>query len=168
MQLDRFAFNSNFVLRPPSQSPHSPVLRRTSLLSREYLEQLQNLVHSTPLSDTLTLYINNMLSSIRLHPQLDSSLVTSRCAQDFVDFVKASHVLAGSDGGVVEVSEFATTDDAKRVVRHVIGHRIDVRKGIHDEVLGSLVSTAVGHASKQGPDGRKTLKEVLEGAISAA
>jgi len=130
------------------------------------------------MSDNVSLYISNLLSSIRYHPQLDASLVTSRCSKDINEFTKASFVLAGStielgmddsddeNDAVPERRKVLSPDDVKRVIKHVIAHRLSVRDGVHEEVLGSLVSTAIDK-SRLDVEQRRPIKDVLNEAIAA-
>lgn len=183
LQLDRISFNANVFLQPPPSPgidpPKSPILRRTALLSREYMEQLQQLIHKAPMNHHLSLYISNLLSSIRYHPQLDASLVTSRCSKDVSEFAKASFVLAGStidsdrdiygyeeDVNVPIRRRVMTPDDVKRIIKHVVAHRLNVREGVHEEVLGSLLCTAI-EKSRLEVEPRRPVKDILNEAIAA-
>ena len=134
------------------------------------------------------MYIQNLLSSIRYLSELDATLITSRCSKDLIEFAKASFVLAGSSYGVrvddddegeddddadadstMEMRKVLTPDDVRRVIRHVVGHRISVRESVHDEILGSLLCTAI-QRSQMDVDGvgiRRTIREVLNEAIAA-
>jgi hypothetical protein len=138
------------------------------------------------ISEALSLYIANLVSSIRYHPQLDATLVTSRCSKDIIEFTKASSVFAGnSDAGGLNRSANVSTsngiganangggvgrvpmtpEDVKRIIRHVVGHRVNVREGVHDEILGSLVCTAIKQAMEDESVARRTIKEILDEAI---
>ncbi|KIM30496.1 hypothetical protein M408DRAFT_328080 [Serendipita vermifera MAFF 305830] len=192
--LDRFSFSANVALHTSTSAPagldppRSPILRRVTLLNHEYLENLQRLVqHSSPIHDTLSMYISNLISSIRYLSELDATLITSRCSNDLVEFTKASFILSGTSYGfhwgdkddddnhngepedAPEMRKIVTPEDVRRVIRHVVGHRISVRESVHDEILGSLLCTAIQRSRMDmdavGP--RRTIKEVLNEAITA-
>ncbi|CAG7854623.1 SubName: Full=Uncharacterized protein {ECO:0000313/EMBL:CCA68633.1} [Serendipita indica DSM 11827] len=190
--LDRFSFNASIVIPPSPNSSailgsvtleptRSPLLRRTTVLSREYIEYLGHLAHDTPMSPSISMYISNLLSAIRYHPQLNASNITSRCAQDLTEFTKTVFVLTGSsmalqgtkDGDIEEEDETIkrrppmTPDDVKRVVRHVVGHRVSVREGVHEELLGSVVVSAIQRSQSTEREPRRTIREVLSEAIAA-
>lgn len=129
------------------------------------------------MSDHVSLYISNLLSSIRYHPQLDASLITSRCSRDINEFTKASFVLSGSsvelsedisddESSMPERRKILTPDDVKRVIKHVVSHRVQVREGVHSEVLGSLLCTAINKSRLDG-EPRRPIKDVLNEAIAA-
>jgi hypothetical protein len=190
--LDRFSFSANVALHTPTptpgggglEPPRSPILRRVALLNHEYIENLQRLIiaHSSPIiHDTLFMYIENLLSSIRYTSELDATLITSRCSRDLIEFTKASFVLAGSsygipgdmdedgEGAAADMRKVMTPEDVRRVIRHVVGHRISVRENVNDEVLGILLCTAIQRSKLDpGPqETRRTIKEVLNEAMSA-
>ncbi|KAG8834239.1 hypothetical protein FRC17_009315 [Serendipita sp. 399] len=191
--LDRFSFNASVIIPPsPNASqifdpPRSPLLRRNFLLTREYLEQLHELVQNAHINHVVSMYISNILSSIRFHPQLDSSNVTTRCARDVAEFTKIVFVLNGASGskedtpGITErrldeedeegiekrQAPLMTTEDVKRVIRNVVGHRITVREGLHEELLGNLLCTAVQKSQTETRAPTRTIKEILNEAITA-
>ncbi|PVG02573.1 hypothetical protein CPB86DRAFT_772754 [Serendipita vermifera] len=178
--LDRFAFHANVLLSfpgTPSEPPKSPLLRRTALLSRDYLESIQRIIRETEINDVLDMYIANLISSIRYHPQLDASLISSRCTKDLHEFTKAAWLFMGNSveyyddrngaGSHERISELdrellspstagsssirhgvkvrrrvMTPEDVKRVIRHVVGHRVSVRESLHDQLLGNLLCSA--------------------------
>ncbi|KAG8788582.1 hypothetical protein FRB91_007492 [Serendipita sp. 411] len=191
--LDRFSFNASVIIPPSPNSsqifdpPRSPLLRRNLLLTREYIEQLHELVQSAHINHTVSMYISNVLSSIRFHPQLDASNVTTRCARDVSEFTKTVFVLSGATTrpkedvtGIVELhadnqedmpegqrAALMTTEDVKRIIRNVVGHRITVREGVHEELLGSLVCTAVQKSQMKARAPTRTIRDIMNEAIAA-
>lgn len=136
------------------------------MLTRDYIEQLQSDAHRVTISNQLSLYITNITSAVRHHPQVDASLVTSRCTKDFVDLVKTSCALTGRDVDLLskEQNLFSATDvDVRRVIRGVLGHRISIRRGPEEEVLGSLVMSSHQNTSRDARDAeRRTIKDVID------
>jgi hypothetical protein len=136
------------------------------VLTRDYIEQLQGDAHRVAISNQLSLYIANITSAIRYHPQVDAFLVTSRCTKDFMDLIKTSCALAGRDVDLLgkEQNLFSATDvDVRRVIRGVLGHRISIRRGPEDEVLGSLVMSSYQNTSRYARDAeRRTIKDVID------
>ena len=136
------------------------------MLTRDYIEQLQGDAHRVAISNQLSLYITNITSAIRQHPQVDASLVTSRYTKDFIDLVKTSCALAGRDVDLLgkEQNLLSATDvDVRRVIRGVLGHRISIRRAPEDEVLGSLVMSSPQNTSRYPRDAeRRTTKDVID------
>ncbi|KAG8826445.1 hypothetical protein FRC19_008909 [Serendipita sp. 401] len=150
-------------------------------------EQLHELVQSAHINHTVSMYISNVLSSIRFHPQLDASNVTTRCARDVSEFTKTVFVLSGATTrpkedvtGIVELhadnqedmpegqrAALMTTEDVKRIIRNVVGHRITVREGVHEELLGSLVCTAVQKSQMKARAPTRTIRDIMNEAIAA-
>jgi MoxR-like ATPase len=157
----------NFFYQPDAiGSTHGQPQRKTPVLTRDYIEQLQSDAHRVAISNRLSLYITNITSAVRQHPQVDASLVTSRCTKDFVDLIKTSCALAGRDVDLLgkDKNLFSATDiDVRRVIRSVLGHRISVRRGPEDEVLGSLVMSGHQNTSRHAQDAeRRTVKDVID------
>lgn len=170
-KLDRFGYTLNFFYQSGAVgNTHGQQQRKTSVLTRDYIEQLQSDAHRVAISDQLSLYITNITSALRHHPQVDASLVTSRCTKDFVDLVKTSCALTGRNVDLLgkEQSVFSATDvDVRRVIRGVLGHRISIRRGPEDEVLGSLVMSSHQNTSRYARDAeRRTIKDVIDEILS--
>lgn len=118
------------------------------------------------ISNQLSLYITNIISAVRHHPQVDASLVTSRCTKDFLDLVKTSCALAGRHVDLLSKEKnlfYATDVDVRRVIRGVLGHRISIRRAPEEEVLGSLVMSSHQNRSRYARDAeRRTVKDVID------
>lgn len=166
-KLDRFGYTLNFFYQPDAiGNTNGQSQRKTPVLTRDYIEQLQGDAHRVAISNQLSLYITNITSAIRHHPQVDASLVTSRYTKDFIDLVKTSCALAGRDVDLLgkERNLFSATDvDVRRVIRGALGHRISIRRAPEDEVLGSLVMSSPQNKSRYSRDAeRRTTKDLID------
>jgi hypothetical protein len=184
-------------------------------------------VSKTNIHPTLSLYISDLFSAARHHPQLDGTLLTVRSYKDVEALVRVGRIIGGdltgaefirtlgkgaeanledeNDGAEAEVNDdiesldigpdeensshssqescgsrepllMADEDldvseaDIARIVPRVLSHRLRVRDRPEDEILGSLVYTAVGScaACEAGDDKenqhtwvRSTVKDIL-------
>jgi hypothetical protein len=139
------------------------------------------------MAPALALYTSDLFSAARHHPQLDGTLLSSVARTAADTLIAAARVLGiggeatvplmddaeesepseashewpdESDVHVLDVSEA----DVARIVPRVISHRVRVRDGPEDEVLGNVVSGAVGGWEWEEPErvwGRPTVKDIL-------
>ena len=216
---------------PPTMP--QPTTSSAPLFPTTLLQSLRSLVapstsFSTPskinIHPTLSLYISDLFSAARHHPQLDGMLLTARARKDVESLAKAERIIGGDLTGVefikamgeaneehdavqenvvdddddvesldigIDVEHIngsppdadptsdATLDvseaDIARIVPRVLSHRLRVRNGPQDEILGSLTHTAVGscaecerdddvdHEDADGTvyDERPTVKDIL-------
>jgi len=171
------------------------------------LQSLRSLVASSTLFSTpskikihptLSLYISDLFSAARHHPQLDGMLLTARARKDVESLARAGRIIGGDLTGVefikamgkgaeaeehdvvqenVEDGDVESLDigmdvehvndsppgaddpmsdetldvseaDIARIVPRVLSHRLRVRNGPQDEILGSLTHRAVGSCAE--------------------
>jgi len=228
------------------RNPVSPTTSPSTILPAPIfpdtlLKSLQSLASSPPpfptqsetnIHPTLFLYISDLFSAARHHPQLDGTLLTARARKDVESLVKAERIIGGDltgvefirvvgkeaeanlkeknntveenvedgdvesldigldeeniDGSLNEISNsdeaYPNSDgtldvseaDIARIVPRVLSHRLRVRDGPEDEILGSLAHSAVrscaesqwGDEADDEGDGEKqtarnTVKEIL-------
>lgn len=217
--LDRFAMSTTITLHPSTQQAirhthlhhhhsFSPIFPETLLKSLRSLAEPPPLfaTHSkTNIHPNLSLYISDLFSAARHHPQLDGMLLTARAHKDVQSLVRAGRVIGGDltgaefirmmakeaeanlesgsdvregtfeEGGDAESSDMGLDEennvdssphhsspnldaatnfeldetldvseaDIARIVPRVLSHRVRVRSRPEDEILGSLVYTAV-------------------------
>jgi hypothetical protein len=84
--------------RSPSSSPSTPVLSLSRnppvpALPPDFLPALRQLHSRTHIAARLSLYISDLFSAARHHPQLDGTFVTARARKDVDDLVKAGRVI---------------------------------------------------------------------------
>ena len=83
-----------------------------------------------------------------------------------MDLIKTSCAFAGRDVDLLGKQQklFSATDvDVRRVIRGVLGHRLSIRQGPEDEVLGSLVMSSHQNTSRYARDAdRRTIKDVID------
>lgn len=217
-KLDRFAMSTSINLHASTQQAirHMLPYHRTSLsqpaptadsiLPENLMKSLRSLAAPPPLfalksktniHPTLSIYITDLFSAARHHPQLDGMLLTARARQDTEALARAVRVLGGdltgiefirsvgkemeadsksfedsmdgsnidslntdlpqenANGFIHAVHEYSepqeTLDvseaDIARIVPRVLSHRLRVRDGPEDEILGSLEYGAVASCS---------------------
>ncbi|KAG8906723.1 hypothetical protein FRB99_006321 [Tulasnella sp. 403] len=139
--LDRFGFNGRIRLEPDLYNASPGPFRRTALISREDIEQLQNLCGAVHLAPRLQNYVSSLLTAVRGHPQLDSTLLTARVVLGRYERSVESREPPGPES--VRILS-ATDSDARKMLVNALEHRLSVRKGVGEEVLGSLFPTVVG------------------------
>ena len=122
LQLDRFAMSYNVLLKPhtrnlwlpvppsnpsasspthhkqhsePSQSHSSSHLSSLSnpALSQGLLQNFHEACTKTHLSPSLSLYLADLFSATRQHPQIDGTLLTARCVHNAEKLVRAARVV---------------------------------------------------------------------------
>jgi hypothetical protein len=189
----------------PTTSP--PATKLAPIFPDTLLESLRLLAARPPLFSTqsktnihptLSLYISDLFSAARHHPQLDGMLLTTRARQDVEALARAGRIIGGDltgaefirtmgkgaeaslkeendiaqeniedvdvdsldiglDGENIDGSPHHSAEaypksdetfdvseaDIARIVPRVLSHRLRVRDGPEDEILGSLVHTAV-------------------------
>jgi len=140
------------------------------------------------LSPGLSLYTSDLFSAARHHPELDGTLLGVRARTDANSLIAAARVLgigreitvplvddaqesepseAGSYGwfGPADDSDACVLDvseaDVARIVPRVVSHRVRVRDGPEDEVLGSAVFGAVGKWELEEKWERSTVKDIV-------
>jgi hypothetical protein len=106
--------------------------------------------------------MSSLIAATRHHPSLDGTLLSARCVHDLADCVKSTAVISSQEIDE-DVELFATESDVVRVFRNVVAHRLRVRDGPGDEILGSLVRSAVfRHDETEEARGRATVQAVLQ------
>ncbi|KAG8978576.1 hypothetical protein FRB94_013498 [Tulasnella sp. JGI-2019a] len=157
--LDKFAFSAPIRLEKDTYNVSPGPFRRTALISREDIDRLQTLCSSTHISPKLQNYIASLLTAARHHPTLEATLLTARAVTDYADLVRASRVILGRNEQVSSGADArsatlipetrilsASDGDARRMVMSSLEHRLKVRDGVSNYVLGSLECTAVEEA----------------------
>ncbi|KAG8890451.1 hypothetical protein FRB98_008486 [Tulasnella sp. 332] len=180
--LDKFAFSAPIRLETDAYNVSPGPFRRAALISREEIDRLQALCFSAHVSPKLQNYIASLLTAARHHPSLDGSLLTARAVTDYTDLVRASRIVLGRDERLSSGTEpkslslvsesttqvlSASDADVRRMIVSGLEHRLRVRDGIGERVLGSLECTAVGeaeHGPKQrvGSQRMRSVFDVLE------
>jgi len=214
-----------------SSTPPVPIFPEKLLKSLQSLASPPPLFSTRPKTNihpTLSLYISDLFSAARLHPQLDGTFLTVRARQDVESLVRAGRIIGGDLTGV----EFITTigkgaeanleknnnvekivkdgdaesldirldeesingspnkisnpyeaysnpdetldvseADIARIIPRVMSHRLRVRDGAEDEILGSLMHSAVGSCTEcergkvgdeeEKRNARPTVKDIL-------
>jgi hypothetical protein len=222
------------------RSQTTPLSNNTSpipIFPDTLLESLRSLASSsllathfqTNIHPTLSLYISDLFSAARHHPQLDGMLLTVRARKDVEALARAGRVIGGDltgvefiramgkgaeanseeinpggedvedgdvesldirlDGANTDSSAHGTSNsdeaypklhetldvseaDIARIVPRVLSHRLRVRDGPEDEILGGLMHGAVGNCAecqwrdegddeKQSASERSTVKDIL-------
>ncbi|KDQ21715.1 hypothetical protein BOTBODRAFT_50293 [Botryobasidium botryosum FD-172 SS1] len=161
--LDRFAFSTTVQ----SFDQHTPRLpfRRASHITQEMVQNLNRLARETSIHPRLDTYVSSLLTATRHHAALDGTLITARCMQDFAAFIKASRVAFGGPEKDKSGAEpfYASEVDAMRILGNIVGHRVRVRDGRGDEMLGSMWGTAVGNP--ETAEERQTVQSILQEVI---
>ena len=119
-----------------------------------------------PLSDTIHVspvvshYINALLTAARHHPELDGTFLTVRCVRDAEKLVRAA-------GLVFREDEDMTISEAhvRRIVPPVLAHRLRVRDGPREQIMGILWEGAGvqnwGKSVEKTQQSRRTIKAIL-------
>lgn len=227
----RFPFSATL---PSSTPTNTPILPESLLKSLRSLMSAPTQLISQPetkIHPSLFLYISDLFSAIRHHPQLDAMLLTARARKDVEALVRAARVIGGDLTGAeficvmgkgaearleaeengpghgAESDDVSSLDvtasqqngkmcahddsaavisllldetldvseaDIARIVPRVLSHRLRVRDGPEDEILGSLHHGAVGNCAdwelgaesrdnreKQGTWEKSTVKDIL-------
>jgi hypothetical protein len=86
---------SHFHHRQGYRYPHStaPPLVAKQLLPSEFLGSLQTTCRRTYITPVLSIYLADLFSAARHHPQLDGTFLTATAMQDAEDLARASRVL---------------------------------------------------------------------------
>jgi hypothetical protein len=189
-----FSFsNSSGSNYRPSTSSSSPLSSPSTLpfSAPALLDTLRTHYKHVHFPPALSLYTADLFSAARNHPQLDGVLLGYRAKTDANSLIAAGRVLglgaevtvplvdeaeegqqsdAGSSGfgpqendSEVHVLDVSAADVA-RIVPRVISHRVRVRDGPEDEVLGSAVFSAVEELEPGGRQEiweRSTVKDIL-------
>lgn len=121
----------------------------------------------TIIGSRVDLYLSDLLSAVRHHPQLDGMLITARCHAETVHLLRAWRALFGppADGtGRAPLSLDVTNEDVRKVFIRAVQHRVGVLEGPRQEIMASLIFTAVGDSdeNEEWESGRRTVKEVLK------
>jgi hypothetical protein len=133
------------------------------------------------LHHTLSLQTSALLAATRHHPELDGTLLTLQSSKDFTDLVRASRIIFGGaqywpsrppgrEGLADPPPKMDATEvDVLRVFTHVVAHRLRVRDGPADELLGSMAYGVVQSARDQNSATviRRTIRDILKDVLSA-
>lgn len=199
------------TFRSSSPHPFVPPNAPQPLLPVTLLPELRHLCGQAHMEPDLELYIADLFSAARHHPELDGTLLTARARKDVDGLAKAGRVVGGDLTGVEVVKALAEISaeeeesesgergnnqagdestsvrpapsvvsaarheevldvseaDIARIVPRVISHRLRVRDGPEDEILASVVYSAVrSHGSEdQEEEGqaweRSTVKDII-------
>jgi hypothetical protein len=114
---------------------------------------------STYVSPSITHYVNALISAARHHPELDGTILTVRCVKDAEKLVRAA-------GFVFREDEDMTITEAhvRRVVPPILAHRLRVRDGPRDQIMGILWEGAGVRnwgRSEESQHVRRTIKTIL-------
>ncbi|KZW00188.1 hypothetical protein EXIGLDRAFT_761807 [Exidia glandulosa HHB12029] len=151
--LDRFGCSS-IVTKPStglgSPSTYRSPAQRKVAITRDDILDLRHLAAQVHMHHPLTLQLSAFLSATRHHPRLDGTLLTLQANRDFTDLVRAWRVVMGpSNHALADVDSLdATENDAVRVFSHAVMHRVRVRAGPHDEIMGSYAFGALAQAGE--------------------
>ncbi|KAF7985044.1 hypothetical protein HWV62_8881 [Athelia sp. TMB] len=101
---------------PQDSSPVSPIISAELLKSLSALASPSpafGVAHRTNIHPTLSLYISDLFSATRHHPQLDAMLLTARARKDTDALVRAARVIGGDPTGTEFISIMGKGAEAK-------------------------------------------------------
>lgn len=100
----------------PDSSPLSPILSADLLRSLCALASAApafGVTRKTNIHPTLSLYISDLFSATRHHPQLDAMLLSARARQDTDALVRAARVIGGDPTGIEFITVMGKGAEAK-------------------------------------------------------
>ncbi|CAE6416320.1 unnamed protein product [Rhizoctonia solani] len=112
-------------------------LMYSPVVSKENIHYMLKATKDMRLPLPLQVYTASLVSAARNHHQLDGSFLTLRAQRDFETLLKASTVVSRMLDTSAQYGP--TAIDAAKLFIRVVTHRLRVRNGPHDEVLGPLL-----------------------------
>lgn len=123
----------------------------------------------TFIHERLELYVSELISVTRHHPQLDSALLTVRCRQDTIALARAWRGLFGPIQNRLDHMMDVTDEDVRKVFMRTVQHRVRVLEGPRHETVASLIFTASGLPAYEAEweGGRRRVGEILKEIIES-
>ncbi|KAF9268829.1 hypothetical protein L218DRAFT_984162 [Marasmius fiardii PR-910] len=105
-------FSQSFPARQWSPSLHAQaVANSSSLISMHFVYTLREVYSKVYFPPSLNLYLLDLFSAARYHPQLEGRLLTAVSTEDTYDLCRAWRVLAGDPTGMELIEEAVVAED---------------------------------------------------------
>jgi hypothetical protein len=160
----------------------NPLNKQDSILPPTLLPALRNIYKEVQMRPVLSLYASDIFSATRHHPELDGTLLTAQARKDLDSLAQAERIVTCDLTGMELLSHLAalraqsrgergrtnrryildlTKADIGRIAPRIMSHRLRVRDGPADEILGSVAFGAVLGDKGEVKWERRTIKDIL-------